>query len=299
MIAARFAARVAARSRVLPLGGAGELRLLVWAFALMAYVAGLGAAGLLVLGRSEAGWRRAAEAAMTLEVPAEVSSARVKTAMALLKQTHGIAAVRLLPAAETARLLEPWLGPDAQLDGLPLPRLIDLRASPDSEIDFAALRQRLAAVVPQAKLDGNRDWLAGLRRLAAPLRLVLAACVAAGLAGMAPAALYAAGSAAAADRELIEATHLLGADDRDLARPFVLRALRLGLAGGAIGGLAVAATLAALGRAAAVLPPMPPVGLGIADWRSWAIVAAVALAAGLVAALAAEAGMRRRLAELP
>jgi cell division transport system permease protein len=288
-----------AGSRWLPLRRCGEMRLLLWAFALMTYVAGLGAVGLLAIGRSEAGWRRAAAASMTLELPAEVSPARLKTVLALLRQTRGVAAVRLLTAAETARLLQPWLGPGAELDGLPLPQLIDLRADPAAAIDFSALRKELASVEPHAKLDDNQQWLAGMQQAAAPLRLVLAGCVAAGLIAIAPAAVFAAGRAARADWPLIELAHRLGTDDRVLIRPFLWRGLRLGLVGGALGSLAAAATLAALGRAAAVLQPVPPVGLELGDWRNSAILAAVALAAGLIAAIAAQVSLGRRLAALP
>jgi cell division transport system permease protein len=287
-------------SRGLPLQWGGEMRLLLWAFALMTYVAGLGGVGLLAVGRNEAGWRRAAAATATLELPAETSQARLKTLLALLHQTRGVAAARLLTAAETARLLQPWLGPEAQLDGLPLPRLIDLRADPATAIDFPALHKELASVEPHAKLDDNQSWLAGMRRAVRPLRLVLAGCVAAGLIAIAPAAVFAADRAASVDWALIVLAHRLGADDRVITRPFALRSLWLGLAGGAIGGVAAAATLAALGAAAAaILESAPLVGLGSGDWRNWSILAAVALASGLIAATAAQAGLRRRLAALP
>jgi cell division transport system permease protein len=287
-----------ASSRRLPWQPGGAARLLICAVALMAYVAALGAVGLRIVARSEARWQRAA-GVMTLEVPAEASPARLKTALALLRQTRGIAAVRLLTQAQTARLLRPWLGPGAQLDGLPLPRLIDLHANPAAAIDFAALREHLAAVVPGGKLDANGRRLDAMRGAARRLRIVLGACLAAGLAAIAPAAVFAAASAANADRALIEAAHLLGAADRDLIRPLALRALRMGLVGGAVGALAAAATLAALGPAAVLAQPPLPVGEALADWRNWAILAAVALVAGLIAAVATAAGLRRRLLHMP
>ena len=273
-------------------------RLLFMAVALMAYVAALGAVGLRVIDQSDTRWQRAA-GAMTLEVPASASPARLKTALALLRQTSGIAAVRLLTAAETARLLQPWLGPAAQLDGLPLPRLIDLHADPDAAIDFTTLREHLAAVVPQARLATNGQWLGAMRSAARRLRIVLGACLAAGLAAIAPAAVFAAGSAANADRALLEAAHRLGATDRDLIRPLALRAFRIGLAGGALGALAAAATLAALGPAAVLTQPPLPLGEALAAWPNWAILAAVALAAGLIAAAATAAGLWRRLLRMP
>lgn len=283
-------------------GDGGEMRLLPWIFALMAYVAGLGAVGLPIVDRSAADWRRAFSGAMTLEIPADTSPARRATVMALLRQTSGVASARLLTAAETARLLEPWLGPGAQLDGLPMPRLIDLRANPATAVDLQKLTDELASAVPGAKLDDHRQWLFSMERAVRRLRIGLGAAVAVGLLSIAATAIFAARSAANADNALIELLHLLGAGDRDIVRPFVLRALRLGLTGGAIGAAAAVLTLAAFERAAAAVAsgqPTPPVGVAVADWRIWASLTAVALAAGLIAAVSTQASLRRRLTALP
>src|SRR5260370_15973743 len=55
-----------------------------------------------------------------MQPPAEPSAARTEMALAVLRQTPGIAGARLVDPAETKRLLEPWLGPSVPLDQLPL-----------------------------------------------------------------------------------------------------------------------------------------------------------------------------------
>ncbi len=81
--------------------------------AVLVYLAGLGGIGLIVL---DDALRAFPEHALetTLKavpgVPAEASNARLETVLALLRQTPGIQSVHLLEPAETARLLEPWLG---------------------------------------------------------------------------------------------------------------------------------------------------------------------------------------------
>lgn len=275
------------------------LPLLVWAVAAMIYLAGLAAIGLLVVGRSEAAWRKQLAAAMTLEIPAGTSPARLATALALLKQTPGIAGATPLTAAAEARLLAPWLGSGADLDGLPLPQLIDLRVAAPGAVDLGALRDRLASVVPGATLDDHAQWLGRLRRAARRVEIVLAATVAAGLLAVAPTAMFAAGTAFAADLALVELAHRLGATDRTIAWPLTLRALRLGLAGGAIGGVGAILTVAMLGRIGGIMQAGLVSGVGLGDWRPWAILAAVALAAGAVAAMSARACLGRRLAAWP
>src|SRR5260370_40141985 len=93
---------------------------------------------------------------MTVQAPAEASSARLETVLALLRQTKGIVSAQLLEPAETARLLEPWLGPKGPLDQLPVPRLIDLHIDPAGGLDLAALRHQLASVLPDSRLDDHR-----------------------------------------------------------------------------------------------------------------------------------------------
>src|SRR5439155_1673889 len=124
-------------------------------FALMVYLAGLGAAGLIVLEDALGTAAELLATSLTLQVPAETSDARMQTGMALLRQTPGIASVRPLDRAEAARLLEPWLGPGAKLDILPVPRMIDLRLARDGAPDLAALQRQLAGVVPGAQLEDH------------------------------------------------------------------------------------------------------------------------------------------------
>ena len=142
MIGYRFAS---ARSG-LPLGPDESARFLPWILALIVYLAGLGGVGLIVIDDTLSATRQALATSLTLQVPAETSKARLDTVLALLRQTAGIEGVHLLELAETARLLEPWLGPAVPLDELPVPRLIDLRRDPKGGLDLAALRDRKSVV---------------------------------------------------------------------------------------------------------------------------------------------------------
>jgi cell division transport system permease protein len=291
----RFAATLGG---VLRRSGSGGW-LLLWAFASTAYIAGIGAVGLLIIGRGETAWQRSLAAAMTLEIPADSSPARIETVLALLKHTPGIASVTVLTPTEEARLLTPWLGPGARLDGLPMPLLINLRAAAADSVDLAGLREKLSSVVPGAEIDQRLQWLIGMRRMADRVGRVLAAGIAAGLLAVVPTAIFAARAAWMADRELIGLAHRLGATDQDIIRPFAFQAFRLGLAGGAIGGLATILTLAALGAMGSMLRPVLLAMVRLTDWRLWTIVVAITLAIGLIAATATQASLRRRLAMWP
>ncbi len=155
--------------------------LLVSMLALIGFLATLGCLAFVMLGDDLRAWNRSLDDSVTLQIPAETSAARIEMSLALLRQTPGIAELRLLDQAETARLLEPWLGPAAAPDTLPIPRLLDIRTESGAAIDIADLRQKLAAITPGAQLEDHRPALALHRRAATRLAILIAL----GIAGVA------------------------------------------------------------------------------------------------------------------
>jgi cell division transport system permease protein len=279
----------------LPLGRDEAARFLPWVFALMVYVAAMAGVGLVVLYDTLHAADRSLGATLTLEVPADTSEARLETVLAALRQTRGVLAVHLLEPAETARLLEPILGSPVTLDGLPVPRLIDVGVDPDGSIDFTTLRQHLASLVPEARLDDHRAALVGVRAASRRLAGILAAAIAAALLLIAASAGFT-GRLGRAGALL----HDLGAADGDIARPLAKRSLRLGLLGGVIGAAAALVTILAVGGADAVIRlPAPVATMGIGDWRLWAVLAGSVLAACIIAMTGARVTVMRRLARMP
>jgi cell division transport system permease protein len=214
-------------------------RALVAVVAIMTFLASL-TLGAVVLVRATAGeWQSAVAREVTIQVrPVEGrdTNAQVKKAADLAIATPGIIGVRAYSNAESARLLEPWLGTGLSLDDLPVPRLVVLRVAADRAPDLNALRKALAAEVPEASLDDHRDWVQRMRTMtrtavAAGLA-VLALVVAATMLSVA----FATRGAIAANRPVIEVLHFVGARDGFIAGQFQRHFLWLGLRGGVIGG---------------------------------------------------------------
>jgi len=294
MIGSRLAVR---RSLALRTNPSGRLLLLV--MALLVYVAGLGGVGLLVIDDTLRASEHTLAVTLTLQVPAEASNARIETVLALLRQTPGVVSVHLLDPAETARLLEPWLG-SVPLDDLPVPRLIDLRVDPNGKMDLAELRQKLASVVPDARLDDHRQWPQGVHAAVRRIEGILAAGVTIALLLIAVSAAVAARTALMTDRSVVELLHLLGAGDGDIAGAFAVRSVRLGLSGGGVGAVAALLTILALSGAGSIVQlPAPIASTGAADWRVWGLLAAIVPAAGLIAMASAWVAVRRPLAAMP
>jgi cell division transport system permease protein len=153
-------------------------------------------------------------------------------------ETPGIGTVTIIDQSDTAKLLEPWLGRNAQLSELPVPRLVAVEIDNYRLLDLTRLRTRLAEAVPGAKLDDHRIWTDHLESMAAGtiatgfgiLFLVLAATVLC--------VVFATRAAMAGNRDVVEVLHYVGASHRFIANEFQRHFLLLGLRGGLIGGLA-------------------------------------------------------------
>ena len=75
--------------------------------------------------------------------------AELRRAAEIARGIPGIAEVRVYSQAESARLLEPWLGTGLALDALPVPRLIVVRITPERH-------PRPRAAAPPAGRAGRR-----------------------------------------------------------------------------------------------------------------------------------------------
>jgi cell division transport system permease protein len=169
------------------------------------------------------------------------------------------------------------------IDLLPVPRLVDVQISPTADIDFAKLRQRLATVLPDARLDDHQSWLARLRGFIVRVEAIIATGIVAVIGLTAVSVIFAANTSLAIHHRVIELLHLLGAGDSYIARQFQIYALRLGLLGGMTGAFAAVLTALVLGSAVQTLQVPGLVLPDINDWRLWVVPIAVGLVAGAVA----------------
>jgi cell division transport system permease protein len=289
-----------AAPRVPSLAGDAASRFAPWLVALMVYVASLAGIGLVLVDETLRASENLLSGRLTVQVPAGASAARMETILAVLRQTPGIGSVHLLTSSETSRLLEPWLGSPVSLEELPVPRLIDVGLNPAAAIDMAKLRTQLASIVPEIRLDDYSPVVGGLRAGARPVQALLGAAIAGALLLVAALAVFATDAAIAARRSEVELLHMLGADDRQIARPYAARSLIYGLIGGGIAAAATLATVAALGDTGQLLRLAAPAeGIRLSDWRLWVVLVVMIAAAGTVAAAGAWATVRRRLAHLP
>jgi cell division transport system permease protein len=283
-------------------------RALVAVIAILTFLAALAGGAAHMVARASQDWRSAVSNEMTIQVKPDVRrniEEDVARAAELFRRAAGVEAVRIVPRAESERLLEPWLGTGLDLADLPVPRLVVVTISRGSRPDVAALRQALRRDAPTASLDDHRLWVGRLSTMANTLILagvvvVMLVTLAAGLA-----VAFATRGAMAGSQDSVEVLHLVGADDQFIAREFQERFLKLGLEGGAVGGLAALVVTVVLGWISLSWSSGPGADQIEALFGSfeiglmgYLIVALIAAMVALIAGLVSRVTVRRHLRDM-
>lgn len=290
-------------------------RFLPGLLAVLVYLATLAAIGGLTAQGFVADWDRRLAGTMTVQIPpavgaeAEASRAladeRRDAVLRLLRVTPGIVEARAIDEAQSAALLEPWLG--AELVGvLPMPTLIDVRVAAGQPLDREALAERLENAAPGTRLDDHARWLSDARALGRTIAVTGLVVIVLVSAAAVMAVVFAIRTGLGVHREEIEVLHLIGAPDRFIARQFQRHTSRLAVVGAVAGAVLAGATVAGLRWAAAgAASDDGPAGLGMLlasidlGPRDWAALVLLPLAATIIATLTARASVLLSLARLP
>lgn len=268
----------------LPLSDNPAVRILPWIVALMVYLATLTLAGGLLVATIANEWSQGLTGNMTVQVtPTKNESlaeldARVAQATRTLLKTPGVKTAHAIPLAEISAMLEPWLGADANIADLPLPRLIAVTL--EQTIDKDALTQRLRKNTPGAEIDDHQSWRTHLVTFLRSLEIVAVTMVV--LIGVTTATIvvFATRSGLAVHHDVIEVLHLIGAPDGYIAGQYQRHAQRLGFIGGAAGSGLGVATLLGL---SALAGNLDGAALPSFQYWHWPILATLPIASAYIA----------------
>src|SRR6187455_142439 len=213
-------------------------RALLAVVAIMTFLASLTTGAVMLVRSSAVEWQSDVAREVTIQVrPGQGRDldAEVARAVEIARAVPGVGEVRAYSKAESAGLLEPWLGSGLSLEELPVPRMIVLKL-PSTGVDLAPLRKALSERVAGASLDDHRAWIDRMRTMARTtvaggigvLALMLAATVLS--------VIFATRGAMATNRPIVEVLHFIGAKSAFIAGQFQRHFLMLGLEGGLIGG---------------------------------------------------------------
>ncbi|MDY0873509.1 cell division protein FtsX [Dongia rigui] len=295
----------------LPLDRDAAARFLPWILGFMVYLAALAVGSALVVDRLSAHWQSGLTGNLTVEVPFtdDVSvtqrSEILDKVIDLLSATPGVAGTTLLDDREIARLLEPWLGPEASELDIPLPAMIAVTLREDAALDQGQLQRDLTAIQSGAKVDAHDDWIADALQFLRGLKLLAALLTGLVLTATALTIVFVTRTGLSIHRNVIEVVHLIGAPDAYIAGQFQAQSLRLGLLGGIVGTLLAAGTIVGADRllqSAGSFAGANETGtvdlsldLQLLPWQ-WGIVALLPVATALIAMITARWTVLRSLA---
>ena len=263
------------RGRILPREqGAVSLDLVI---AIMAFLAALALGGVMIAERSVQSWQAGLTGRLTVQVlpqGATPPESEVSAAVEVLRGTTGVVSAAALSIEENLALVEPWLGRNDAIADLPFPRLIDIRLLPGATPDLDALATKLKAAAPHAVLEDHGRWIDRLRSTADVVVWSAFAILALIAIGTAASVAFATRAGLATHREIVQLLHLMGAQDRFIARAFERHYFLAAFAASAVGAVLAGATFVAAGGldeiGVAAVSFLPPLALSVAElfWLS-------------------------------
>ena len=214
-------------------------RALVAVVAIMTFLASITTGAVLLVSASAAEWQSEVASEITIQVRPQAGRDLERDAVAVaeaMRAQPGIVEIRPFTKAESAKLLEPWLGSGLSFDDLPVPRVIIARVQPGTVLDLTALRSKVTQLAPSASVDDHRAWIERMRSMTGATVFAGIGILALVIIATVISVSFATRGAMAANRPIVEVLHFVGAGDRYIANRFLRHFLRLGLQGGVIGG---------------------------------------------------------------
>jgi len=273
----------------LPLDRDTTARFLPWIIGFMVYLAMIAATVALLVDHVTQRWQRDLSGQLTVELPgvagedAAQRQQRVDAAMEEITDTNGVVGTRLLDETEVKRLLQPWLGDQADQLGVTLPDLVAVSLQPDIRPNLSELAERLQKVTPGAAIDDHAQFNAGALNFLRTIEVLALSLLGLVLVATAGVVAFTARAGLSIHRRIVEIVHLVGAHDSYVARQFQAQAFRYGFMGACLGSLLAAATLLSAGVfAARGAVPMSAAVKAFEPWMIWPL-ALIPLAAVLIA----------------
>ena len=227
-----------------PIVPAGSVtgRSLTLVITIMCFLACLTAGAVYMMNQSASAWLRDIASEVTVQIEAKERTDLDKVVADVTRlpdrSSRASPAARALSVADSAQLLEPWLGQTDALSALPVPRLDRRRArSQPRRPTSTRCARRLEREFKGVTLDDHRRWQQQIRTITRSFALGGLAILL--LVGAATTAIIvsATRSAMASNRDIVEVLHFVGATDRFIAREFERHFLRLGVRAGIVGAI--------------------------------------------------------------
>ena len=271
---------------------------LIFVIAVLCFLACLTALAVIAGGRAASGWASQLTGEATVIVRprgGETPDAAAARAAEALAGAPGVVEARALEREKAYDLIRPWLGDVADLEDLPVPRLVAVTLAKRRPATAAGLRSALRTQGLDAVVDDHGVWIKDIRKAAEVVRILGGAVFVLIAVAAAAVVAFATRAGLAARRDVVEVLHMAGAEDGFIAQLFEVRFARVAAIAGALGATVAAivgAGLRSVGGGAGITPALP------IAWLDLLAVLPCPLLAAMVAAIAARLTARRLMRAL-
>ncbi len=295
------------RKQELPLKGENTTLFLQVIISIAVFIFAITLSGVLSIDSMINNWNKSILGSLTVQIipinDANKEKAKAETlayeekAVDFLKSVNGVLKVTPLTDAQLDELLSPWLGDEVDISELPTPRIIDVKISPDANIDFIQLAKDLATASPQASLDNHKLWLNKLIAFADGLNLIATTILLLVSAITSGAIFYTTQMSLGLHHNIIEILHIVGAKDAYIAQQYAKRMAFLGFIGGIIGLFLAIPAIFFIGSLATAIEGgiISDASLSIPDWG---IILSLPLFSMFIAMLTAYYTVKRTLKKM-
>ena len=217
---------------------------LPWICALMVFIATMVLAGGIATHNSLKLWQKSVAESLTVQIPTyddkgiprgELVYRDIENALMLLRTTPGVLGAIVLNDEQMQELMLPWLGSDAQISELPLPKLIDVSVDGNHPPMLEQLKADLAEKVPDALLDSHRIWLGDLVRFANALLTLIGFVLILLFITIAITVIYTTNATLAIQEYILALVHMLGAKDLYITNRYAWHNFKIALYGSLVG----------------------------------------------------------------
>ena len=173
----------------------------------------------------------------------EKTELRVNKVINFFENHNEIEKVRLVNDKQINKLMAPWLGTDININDLPVPKLIEVRAKKGHNTDFDKISQELSEIAPYTTTNSHQLWLKKLINFAQSVKILALSVLLTVLTISSFSIFYATKTSLGIHQNIIEILHIMGATDDYIAKQYARRSFFIGLFSGIIGTLLGAAGL--------------------------------------------------------
>lgn len=153
---------------------------------------------------------------------------RTNKVISFFEGLEGVSKVKKVSDEQIQKLMEPWLGKNADIDSLPMPKLLNVRLKDGKTFDFAKTADSLKEFAPYASIDNHGLWLKKLIKSAGSLKLLSLFVLALVLSAAVFSLFYAVETSLKVHQNIVEILHIMGATDSYVAKQYALRGLKVG-----------------------------------------------------------------------